>query len=362
MRNFISILFMAFFLISGCEHKVKVDLGIFKQMVSHRNLGLAYLEEERYSDAADEFHMLVEMAPKEPLGYANLGLTYMRTSGKLKQSEEWLQKALKLEPHDPKILLLLAKVYELTNREPQAVTTLEKNLKKYPDRVRTLYQLALYYTKMQDPNALEKATDCMAQVTNALPGNVAASLYLIELLLHSDRPGDALQQMETILQSLPRLPDGSVELCRNALELMRNGDTKEAITSTIVIHNLMKSTSFYQSSLVELRGTNGPIAGAPIYRFLSTQIPARDKTVQIPGTLIYRKVTEWPWATTTRMVTTICLYLNGLLVKITAVNICLAMIRACFPTMQVRRVLSMHPGIFLRYLQIMTMMGILIYL
>ena len=89
-----------------------MDQDTYNQMVSHRNLGLAYLEEERYSDAANEFKMLVKTAPNEPLGYANLGLTYMRMSGKLKQSEEWLQKALELVPNDPDIRLLLAKVYE----------------------------------------------------------------------------------------------------------------------------------------------------------------------------------------------------------------------------------------------------------
>ena len=62
----IPILLVAFLLISNCEHKVKVDQVTYNQMVSHRNLGLSYLEEERYSDAADEFNILVETAPNEP--------------------------------------------------------------------------------------------------------------------------------------------------------------------------------------------------------------------------------------------------------------------------------------------------------
>ncbi len=261
-------------------------------MVSHRNLGLAYLEEERYSDAANEFNMLVEIAPKEPLGYANLGLTYMRTSGKLKQSEEWLQKALKLVPNDPDIRLLLAKVYELTNRESQAVTALENTLKKYPDHLRSLYQLALYFSKIQDPGSQGKAAEYMARVANALPGNIAATLRLIELLLQSESPGDALQQLEILQQTLPRLPDGSHDLFRRILELMQNGEIKNAYTPVIMLHNLMKPTSIYQAALKELRGTSGPVAGAPVYRFLGTKIPASDKTVQIPGTLIFRDVTE----------------------------------------------------------------------
>ena len=281
-----------FALFSGCDKKVVINPETAKQMITHRNLGMAYLEEGQLRDAADEFSMLVEIAPKEPLGYANLGLTYMRMSGKMDKSEEWLQKALKLEPDDPDIRLLLAKVYELTNREPQAVSTLENTLKKHPDHIRTLYQLALYYTKMQDLQIREKAADYLAQVVNALPANVAASLRLIELLLHIEIPGDALQQMEIIQQTLPRLPDGSLQLFQQTLELIRNGETKKAYTPVIMLHNLMKPTYIYQAAIKELRGTNGPIAGAPVYHFLSTQFPARDKTVQTPVTLTYKNVTE----------------------------------------------------------------------
>ena len=285
----IPILFITLLLTNGCENEVKIDQFTFKQMVSHRNLGLAYLEEERYSEATNEFNMLVETAPKEPLGYANLGLTYMRMSGKLKQSEEWLQKALKLVPNDPDIRLLLAKVHELTKREPQAVKTLENTLKNHPDHIRTLYQLALYYTKMQ---AEDRAIDCLVQVVNALPGNIAASLRLIELLLQSEMPSDALRYLEIFQQTLPRLPEGSLELFQKSLELMRNGEAKKAYTPVIMLHNLMRPTSIYQAAIKELRGTNGPISGAPVYRFLSTQLPATDKTFQIPGTLIYKNVTE----------------------------------------------------------------------
>jgi hypothetical protein len=269
-----------------------VDQDTYNQMVSHRNLGLAYLEEERYSDAANEFKMLVETAPNEPLGYANLGLTYMRMSGQLEQSEEWLQKALKLVPNDPDIRLLLAKVYELTNRKLQAVAALENTLKTHPDHLRSLYQLALYYSKIQDPSSKKKAAENMAQVVGILPGNIAATLRLIELLLQGENPGEALQQLEIFQQTLPRLPDGSHDLFRRILELLKKGETENAYTPVIMLHNLMKPTSIYQGSLKELRGTSGPVSGAPVYRFLGTIIPDRYKTGQIPGTLIYRNVTE----------------------------------------------------------------------
>ena len=46
-------------------------------MVSLRNLGLAYIEEENFIEAINVFKVLIELAPNEPLGYANLGLVYL---------------------------------------------------------------------------------------------------------------------------------------------------------------------------------------------------------------------------------------------------------------------------------------------
>ena len=281
-----------FLFLGGCAKNGGVNSETARQMISHRNLGLAYLEEGQHRDAADEFQKLVEIAPEEPLGYANLGLAYLRMAGELEQSEKWLLSALRLKPEDPDISLLLTKVYELTQRESRAVSTLETVLKKHPDHVRTLYQLALYYTKMPDPKAQERATACLAQVVNAIPANVAARLRLIELLLRGDRPGDAIQQMETIRQTLPELPQGSVEIFRKALELMRNGDAKQAFTPALMFHNLMKPTSFYQASLTELRGTGGPIAGAPIYRFSQLASLPRHRQTGIPETLTFNDVTD----------------------------------------------------------------------
>ena len=91
-------LLIVFLVINSCERKVKISQETFKQVVSHRNLGLAYLEENRLLDAVDEFRKLVEITPKEPLGYANLGYAYLNMSGGLEQSEAWLFKALKLAP------------------------------------------------------------------------------------------------------------------------------------------------------------------------------------------------------------------------------------------------------------------------
>ena len=274
----------------NCKNKVTVDIDTFSEMVSHRSLGLSYLEEERYSDALKEFNFLVKIADKEPLGYTNLGLTYMRMSGQLQQSEEWLKKALVLAPDDPEIIFLLSKVYELTGRQLDAKNSLENILKNHPYHIRTLYQLGLSYSKSNDPNDLTKAEHYFSKISNKLPGNIASSLRLLELLVNDENNSDALYYLQTLQQTLPNLSDDSNNLIRKILAHLHNEEASKAKIPLIMLHNLLKPTDIYQASLEELRGTKGPIAGKPILRFRNTKVEQKQKEGQIPEHVVFNDI------------------------------------------------------------------------
>ncbi len=49
-----------------------------RDKITMRTLGLAYLEENKLSEAEAEFLKLTKLAPDEALGFANLGLVYLR--------------------------------------------------------------------------------------------------------------------------------------------------------------------------------------------------------------------------------------------------------------------------------------------
>jgi len=236
--------------------------------------------------------MLVKIADEEPLGYANLGLTYMRMSGQLLQSEEWLEKALLLAPDDPDIMFLLAKVYELTGRQPKAKTALDKILDRYPNHIRTLYQQGLYFSKSSDLSDQKKAEDYFITVNNKLPGNIASSLRLIELLINDENHSDALYYLQALQQTLPRLSDDSNKLIRKILDLLHKQETSKAKTPLIMLHNLLKPTDIYQGSIVELRGTNGPIAGKPIFRFINTNVKQEYKKDQITNNVVFTDISR----------------------------------------------------------------------
>src|SRR5687768_18337226 len=59
----------------GCRR----DRVPVEELYATRMLGLSYLQRNQLSEAETEFKKLTALAPDDPLGYADLGLTYLRS-------------------------------------------------------------------------------------------------------------------------------------------------------------------------------------------------------------------------------------------------------------------------------------------
>ena len=270
----------------------EIGIGSFNKLISHRNLGLGYLEEERYSDGAREFMSFIAIAPKEASGYANLGWIYLQSPGKLDSAEIMLIHAMELSPYNPDIAFLVAKMYELTNRQNDAIEVLQNTIKQFPEHVLTLYQLSEYYRQPSEHFNLEKAEELLLDIVGVNPGNVAAQMKQIELSIKNNHPKVALFSMETVRRILPVLPADAVPIFNNAVQLLRENNTNQSLTQALMFHNLLKSTTYYRSGTVELRGNSGPIPGSPIYRFTNLKSPIKDKQENILATVQFIDVSD----------------------------------------------------------------------
>ncbi len=62
----------------SCKQTPKDTKQKSVDLMTTQTLGLAYLEEFKLDDAEKEFLKFIKLAPNEKLGYANLGLAYLR--------------------------------------------------------------------------------------------------------------------------------------------------------------------------------------------------------------------------------------------------------------------------------------------
>ena len=293
-NNFISfnILFFILLFFSGCSDSNQVDPLIFKKMVSVRNLGIAYLEEERYSDAVKEFEKLTQIAPEEPNGYANLGLAYMRMNNQLRESEIYLQKAFKLSPENPDIRLLLAEFYQLSGNDEDAINLLEESIFHSPNHIKTLYELTQLHSKIQNSSSITKAEKYMRSLAELLPSNLVVIFKLVELLLQNQDYNGSLYYLEKINQTLPELPSSADELMKRILLSLKNKDKNSALAPFMMLNNILRPTAIYKASIEQVEGNNNPFSGNPIYKFLKIKTPEKNEVNYIPNYIEFTDITE----------------------------------------------------------------------
>lgn len=252
-------------LVLSCGQIVDNDSQL-REVVTHRSLGLAYLEEGELTAAAGEFQQLIDIVPKEALGYANLGLTYLRM-GEFEQAEVQVQQALKRDKNNPDIRAILALIYEMSNQQQQAIEVLERILEQSPKHVMSLYNLVQFYAKSGENTDLEQAKQYLQTIAEIHPGNIAARLQLVEVLVQLRQQDAGITHLEYIRQLIPEIPENAQQVMVRALSQIRSGDMQQAFPSVRIFHNLLKSSDFYQAAILQMKGPGGPLTGSPIVYF-----------------------------------------------------------------------------------------------
>jgi tetratricopeptide (TPR) repeat protein len=248
------------------SEKDKKLLDIYKS----RTLGLAYLEENMLDDSETEFLKFINLAPDEPLGYANLGLVYLRM-GRYGDAEKQVQIALEKDLQNANIRLIMATIYEYSRRYDEALKILEGTLKYHPEHVRTHYKIAriLLQSKNKD-KYLDAIVEHLNIVLKFRPANIVARLQLIETFIYLNNSDQAILHLEELRRQVPDLMQDTLTEYSVVLSLLRDSKTKEALVPAITMHNLLKTTALYQAGTMYLIGPGGTHIGFPVTQLSQT--------------------------------------------------------------------------------------------
>ena len=284
------LLFMAV-LFYSCGGKKMTDKERSREILSSRNLGLAYLEENKLPEAEGEFKKLIDLAPKESMGYANLGIVYLRM-GKNDDAREQIMKGLDLDPDNADIRLILATIDDISNREEDAIKELQEILKKNPGYVKALFSLADIYGKKNDEGAVLKREEYLKGIVKYAPKNLVGRLYLTESLMDNKEYDAALEQLEELKKEFPEFPGESGNFYDKAVSLLKSGKGEEAVTPVKIFHNFLKLTSAYQAAVQELKGPRGDLIGFPVITMGETVTGMVGQGESILDALKYTDVTD----------------------------------------------------------------------
>lgn len=263
------------------ESQVKTsDTISAEKALTARTLGLAYLEENNLEGAENEFLKLIELAPRDAIGYANLGLVYFRM-GRYEEAEKYLLHAIELDTRNPDIRLNLARVYEYQGQSDKFKRELEKSLKIDSTHFQTLYAMAEFYSGFQDKNSMILREKYLKKSVEASPVNIVPRLYLAEVLLRNNRNDEALIQLEELERLFPDFPEAARKWYLAAIESLHAKDTKNALSNILIFHNILKLSNQYQNGISELKGSTGSSIGTPVLTFSGSTpaFPPEDNSI-----------------------------------------------------------------------------------
>lgn len=235
-------------------------------ILTARTLGLVYLQTDRLDSAEVQFKKVVAWAPKEALGYANLGLTYLR-GGRLKEAQEQALRARALDSTSATIGLLLARVYAAAGNVADARAVLDRMAHSGTDDPATLFALVQLDTAAEQAPA---RIDLLRRIIAKAPTNVAVRMALMDAFVARGDADSATHSLEEIRRLPPDPPKEALTQFAKALPLLRAGKVADARAPLERFRSVMELTPAYQSSLTKVKGPDGPMVGRPVLTFSSS--------------------------------------------------------------------------------------------
>ncbi len=221
--------------------------------------------------------------PDQALGYADLGLAYLR-EGRYPEAETQLRRAAELDSANSDVGLMLAQVYEATARLEEARGEIGRVLRRDSTDLRALYALAELAGRSPDSAERRRGEGLVRRVAARAPANVVARLDLVDLLLARGAADEAAGELEALQQQLPALPREGVRSFDRALLSARAGRTPEAEAQAARFRHAMEVTAAYQGGLQRLGAPGGPLVGFPVLKFNpSLAVPSGDARAVAAG-------------------------------------------------------------------------------
>ena len=245
----------------------KDDPALYTQMVRAFTVVATALrvgDQKRAQALAPEPTKLV---PQEPAGWANLALTYLRsTASDVGGAERALAKAVELAPSNPRVLELRARLMEREGKLDAAIADMKQAIEQDRENARLRYGLVQMLQRRQDSSSDQEQLAQLKEIIRIRPRNLLARLELALLAARTNNStalADAIAGLDTLTAGWPA---GSLEYL-NELKVAAKTRPQQAAIPAHFLLNVLKQTPAYQRSSAEI-ATPAQDVAPPLERFI----------------------------------------------------------------------------------------------
>lgn len=181
------------------------------------NLGIAELDQLQYADAIQAFQQVVKLRPDYADGYTNIGLTYIEWE-KYSSARASLEKALQLSPSNARALYYLALVERRSANPDAEIADLQMVVDQYPEARDPRRELGISYYQQHQYDEAIKQFETLQRID---PDDLAAHYNLAILYRRMGEKDKAAEQAALFAtkQVDPGAPTYSLDFLRNHPEI-----------------------------------------------------------------------------------------------------------------------------------------------
>lgn len=208
--------------------------------------GVAAIQVGESGLAEASFQRVVELLPREPAGWADLGLVALQRR-ELDEAAARLAEARELAPDHSRIQLLSALIEMDRGRVDTATAYLRRAADLDPRNLPALYLLAQQLTAEARPDAAREARGLIDRILGEDPGNLVALVERARLAAGSDDRAaleETLARIRDRAESLSVPVDEGLGTVRTAADA---GDFREAATQLAFVQSELQPSSGYQA-------------------------------------------------------------------------------------------------------------------
>ncbi|HEY3172031.1 MAG TPA: FG-GAP-like repeat-containing protein, partial [Thermoanaerobaculia bacterium] len=255
------------------------------RLESAKNVGLAALEEGNIDEARRRFETVRQLAPSEPLGWANGAVVALRARD-LAQAKELLAQALSSSGNDARVLALEATRRELGGDAVGAVEAYEKAASADSSDLRSRWAAARLLSE-KVPGGVARAIPVVEAALERAPANLFLLARSSELFRSAGDSRKALEAHDRLARALEGKDPRLERYLAEARQALAAGDAHAASIKYRIVENLLKVAPRYQQARHDVEPG---IVGIPLEDWsLSLAAKIRARAGQ-PGSLSFVKV------------------------------------------------------------------------
>ncbi len=245
------------------------DSPVYESVVKAFYSGGLALQAGDYDHAKTYLTQVTQLAPREPAGWANLGLLQIRL-GDYEGAQKSLAEAKQLAPDNARIEAALADLELAQGRSDAAATHLKRALELEPTDIQARYALAQTLGNTGDASAGAQVKMLLDEILKVQPNNLVVVLDSLRVAASAGDETGFNAKLKT-LHSLSVQWTGEQKEALGQLETAAKSGVRGAAIPLISLSNLLKPSPAYQAALVVFGAdsqTGAVRSAAPLEGFL----------------------------------------------------------------------------------------------